>query len=160
MRPSRARHAEPEREHAGVDAARRSELSRLHPQDLADQQIAQMLAAVHIAREQQHAAGRGEHEHDADDRLLHVGPAALGPRQQQRAGERGGECGDLHRDAPGVETEAIGEDDAAAGDLRDREVDEHDAAREHLRAERHVRRGHEQAGERARAAGSTKSMPL
>ncbi len=64
-----------------------------------------MLAAVHVAREQQHAAGRAEHEHDADDRFLHVGPDALGPREQQRAAERRRQRGDLHRDACGLEAQ-------------------------------------------------------
>ena len=36
------------------------------------------------------------------------------------------------------------------GDLRDREIDEHDAAIQHLDAERHMRRGHEQAGDERR----------
>ena len=50
----------------------------------------------------------------------------------------------------GLEPEPVGEQHAAAGDLRDREVDEHDAAREHLHAERHVRRGDEQPGDERR----------
>ena len=38
----------------------------------------------------------------------------------------------------------MGENDAEAGNLRDREVDEDDAAIENLYAERHVRRGDEE----------------
>ena len=57
---------------------------------------------------------------------------------------------DLHRGALRLPAEAVGEDHAEPGDLRHREVDEHDAALEHLHAERHVRRGHEQAGDERR----------
>jgi hypothetical protein len=103
-----------------------------------------------VAREQQHAGGCREHEHDADDRFLHVGPAAFRPCQQQSAAERCRQRGDLRRRAAGVETDAIGEEHAAARDLRDREVDENDSAREHLRAERNVRRGDEQTGRERR----------
>jgi 6-phosphogluconate dehydrogenase len=45
---------------------------------------------------------------------------------------------DLLEEAWRRETQPVGEDDAQPGDLRDREVDEHDAAREHLDAERDV----------------------
>ncbi len=109
-----------------------------------------MLAAVHVAREQQHAAGRTEDEHHADHRFLHLGPDALGPGQEQRAAERRGQRGDLHGDAFGLEAEAVGEQHAAAGDLRDRQIDEHDAARQHLHAQRHVGRGHQQSGSERR----------
>ncbi len=105
-----------------------------------------MLAAVDVARQQQHAAGRREHEHDADHRLLHVGEHALGPREKQRTAQRRGERGDLHGGAFRLEAQLVGEQHAAAGDLRDGQVDEHDAAREHLRAERHVSGRHQQPG--------------
>src|SRR4029079_17365336 len=69
---------------------------------------------------------------------------------QKRTTQRGGQRGDLHRDALGLEADLIGNEYAAARDLRDGEVDEHDAAREHLRAERNVCRGDEQAGDQRR----------
>ena len=99
-----------------------------------------MLAAVHVAREQQYPARRCQHEHDTDHRLLHVGPSSLRPRQQQRARERRDKCCELHGDPLGLESETIGEQHAAAGNLRDREVDEDDATGEYLRTERDVRR--------------------
>ena len=106
----------------------------MRPQDLADEQIAQMLAAMHVAREQQHAARRAEHEGDTDHRFLHLGPDALGPRKKQRACERRRECGDLHSGPLRLEPELVGQQHAAARDLRDGEIDEHDAAGEDLRA--------------------------
>jgi len=115
-------------------------------EDLPHEQVAQVLRPVWVGGEEQDAPGRREHEHHPDHRLLHVRPDALGPREQQGAAERGRERRDLHRDPLGVEAEAVGEQHAAAGDLRDREVDEHDAAREHLHAQRHVGGGHEEPG--------------
>ena len=91
-----------------------------------------------------------EHENDADHRFLHVRPDALRPGQEQRAGEGGGERRDLNRDALGLESDLVGEHHAAAGDLGDRQVDEDDSAREHLHAQRHVRRGDEQARQERR----------
>jgi len=108
-----------------------------------------VLAAVRVAREQHEARGGAEHEHHADHRLLHVGPDALGESEQQAAHERGAERGDLHGGPLVLEAEAVREQHAATRDLRDGEVDEDDAAREHLHAERNVRRGDEKArGER------------
>ena len=52
-----------------------------------------MLAAVHVARKQQHAAGCAEYENNPDDGLLHFGENALGPREQQRTDQRGGKRG-------------------------------------------------------------------
>jgi hypothetical protein len=73
-------------------------------------------------------------------------------------GERGDERGHLHGDALGLESHAVREQHAAAGDLCDREVDEDDAAREHLRAQRDVRRGHQQArGERGPEDGEVET---
>ena len=67
-----------------------------------------MLAAVHVAREEQHAAGRGKNEHDADHCLLHLRPYALGPGEEQCTAERGDQRGDLNGDAVGLEAELIG----------------------------------------------------
>jgi hypothetical protein len=44
----------------------------------------------------------------------------------------------------------VSEQHAAAGDLRDSEVDEYDAASEHLRAKRHMRQRYENAGRKRR----------
>ncbi len=113
-----------------------------------------MLAPVRVRGEQQDAARGTEHEGHADHRLLHFGPDLLGPREQERARERRDEGRDLHGKPLRGEAQAVGEQHAAARDLRDREIDEYDSAREHLHAERHVRCGHQQArGERG-AAGS------
>ena len=68
-----------------------------------------MLAAVDIAREQQHAARRAEHKHDADHCFLDLGPNALGPGQQQCSAQRSRERGDLHGGALGLEPELVGE---------------------------------------------------
>ena len=57
---------------------------------------------------------------------------------------------DLHRPALRLEAQRIGRDDTDAGDLRDRQVDEHDAALQYLRAQRHMRGQHQQAGQQRR----------
>jgi hypothetical protein len=75
----------------------------------------------------------------------------LRPGQQPGAEQRRRDGGGLHRDAALGQAEGIGGDDAEAGDLGDREIDEDDAAVEHLLAERHVRRQHQQAGDQGRA---------
>ncbi len=102
-----------------------------------------MLASMHVARKEKYAARRTQDEGDADHRFLDVRPVTLGPGEQQRAGERRRERGDLDGRTLRLESELIGEQDSATRDLRDREVDEHDAAREHLGAQRNVRGGHE-----------------
>ncbi len=150
MWPRRVRAPNHSARTAGVDGRRPREARRLSPQDLAHEQIAQVFAAVHVACEQQDASGRSQHEGDADHRLLHLGPDALGPGQQQRPGERCRERRDLDRDALRLEPELVGEQHATAGDLRNGEIDEDDATRQHLRSERHMRRGHENAGDKRR----------
>src|SRR6185295_2684363 len=65
--------------------------------------------------------------------------APLRPRKEERAGERSDERRDLHRPALRLQAEAVGEDHAQARDLSDGEVDEHDAAAQHLYAERSMR---------------------
>ena len=87
-----------------------------------------MLAAVRVGGEQEQRAARGEHESHADDRFLHVGPAPVGPREQERARERGQKRAGLHRPALRLETDPVGEHDAKPGDLRDRKIDEYDPA--------------------------------
>ena len=52
---------------------------------------------------------------------------------------------DLHAPAFRLEAERVGGGHAEARDLRDGEVDEDDAAIEHLLAQRHMRRQHQQA---------------
>ena len=93
-----------------------------------------MFAAVYVAREQQHTARRTQHEYDADDRFLHIGPDSFGPRKQQRAAERCRQRGDLHGCALRLESKLVRDEHAASGDLRDCQVDEHDAARQNLHA--------------------------
>jgi hypothetical protein len=94
---------------------------------------------------------RGEDEDDADLRL-HLGPLALGPGQQpgQTAASAANAGRGLHPPAAGLDVHQAGDDDAEAGDLRDREVDEDDARLRDADAERTLRREHEQAGEERR----------
>ena len=94
---------------------------------------------------------RREDEHHADQRLLLLRRAPLGPGQQPRAEQGRRDGRGLHGDAALGQAERVGGDHAEPGDLRDREVDEDDAAVEHLHAERHVRREHQQAGDERRA---------
>ena len=66
------------------------------------------------------------------------------------AGERGGQCRDLYGSALRLEAEMVGEEHAASGDLCDGEIDEYDAAREDLRAERDMRCRDEQTCDKCR----------
>ncbi len=133
-------------------------------QDLADEQVAQLFAAARVVREQQQAAGRRQHERHADDRFLRLAEAMIGPRQQQAAGERRRECRHLRRDAVRLEAERARADHAEPRHLRDREVDEDDAAAQNLAPERHVGREHERAGDEAgpddREAGPVEAHDL
>jgi hypothetical protein len=82
--------------------------------------------------------------------FLHLRPVLLGPGEEQRAGERRGERRRLHAQPVRLEAEPVGEDHAQPRDLRHREIDEDDAAREHLDAERRVRRDDQQPGDERR----------
>ena len=126
------------------------ELPRRDPQNLAGEQILEILAAVRIVGEQQDLRGRGEHEQHPDQRFLRLGALALGPGEEQRAHQRGGGCGDLRDPAARAEAGDVRGDHAEARHLCDREVDEHDPAREHLLPERHVRQHDENAGNEGR----------
>ena len=106
-----------------------------------------MLAAVRVVGQHQNAGARSEHERHADQRLLLRAGAPLGPGQQRGAGECGAHGGRLHRHAAIGKAQRIGHDHPQPRHLCDGEVDEHDAAVEHLRAQRHVRGQHQQAGD-------------
>jgi hypothetical protein len=105
-----------------------------------------MLAGMRIGREEQQRAGRRQHEHDADGRFLHVVPAAVGPREKQRSEQRRAQCTDLHRAALRLEARPAGEHDTDPCNLSNREIDEDDAAIQHLNAQWNMRCGHENPG--------------
>ncbi len=109
-----------------------------------------MFTAVRIVRQQQDAGGRGQHEHDADHRFLDLRPAPVGPVEDPRGDERGADGRDLHHEAACLPAHRVRGDDAEARDLRDREVDEDDAAAQDLLPERHVRAQHQHTGEKRR----------
>jgi len=110
------------------------DLRRIDPEDLAHQQVLQVLAAVRIAREQKHAGAGGQHEDRADQRFLLLRRAPLGPCEQPCARQRGRHRRGLHRDAAVGQSERVGGDHPDPRDLRDGKVREDDAAIEHLRA--------------------------
>ena len=126
------------------------ELLHGHPQDLAREQVLELLAAVRIVREQQDLCRGGEHEQHADQRLLHLRALALRPGEQQRAEQRGRDRGDLRHPAVKLQPGGFRRDHAERGNLCDREIDEHDATPQHLLAERHVRQRDEDAGDERR----------
>ena len=110
-----------------------------------------MLAAVRVAGEQQQSHARREDEEHADQRLLLLRRAPFGPSQQPGTEERRSDRGGLHGEAVLGDAERVGGDHAEPRDLRDREVDEDDAAIEHLHAERDVGREDEQPSDQGRA---------
>ncbi len=115
------------------------ELLRSHPENLAGEQILQVLAPVRVVGENQQLRRRSQHEQNANERFLHFRPLALGPGEQQRTGKSCGGGRHLRRPAAVSQTKSVGGDDAQARDLRDRKVDEHDPAREHLLSQRNMR---------------------
>ncbi len=96
-----------------------------------------------IIGQEQDAAGRGQHEEGADQRLLNLREAALGPGEEQGAGDSSRSRGQLHPEAREVKVHPIGRDDTQAGDLGHCQIDEDDASRQHLASHGHVGRQHE-----------------
>ncbi len=121
-----------------------------YPQDLSRQQIAQVFATVRIVGEQQDAAGSGEHEQYTDLGLLHVRPALFRPGQQGRTEQGRRCCGELGCKSLRIEFKHAGDDHAECRDLRQRQVDEHDAAAQDLGAKRHMRDQHQAASHEGR----------
>ena len=78
------------------------------------------------------------------------GRLRLGPGQQQRAGQRRGARRELRAPPFDRQLETVGRDHAEPRHLRDGEVDEHDAAGQHLLSQRHVRNRHQHAGDQRR----------
>ena len=108
-----------------------------------------MFAAVRIVGQQQDAGAGGEDEQQADQRLLDLRPAPTAPGQQQRGGAGGGRRRRLGGDVEAAVAAPLGQaggDDAQRRHLGDGQVDEDDALAQHLAAERHVGRQHQQAG--------------
>ncbi len=100
---------------------------------------------MRIVREQQNLRGGGEHEQHANERFLRFRSLALRPREQQCTEQ----CRDDGRNLCGpafrTETHRVCGDYAEPGHLRNREIDEYDAAREHLLTQWHMREDDEQA---------------
>ena len=142
--------AEPDREKHRREHARTDQLIGPDPQDLAREQVLQIFAAVRVVGKQQDLRRGRQHEEDPDQGLLHLGPPALGPGEQQRARKRGGHGSDLRGPARELMTERVGRDDSKRGDLCDREIDEHDSALQDLLSERHVRQHDQEAGDERR----------
>ena len=105
---------------------------------------------MRVVREQQYGDARGQHKHHANDGLLYLRPAPLRPGQQQGPGERGAERGHLHRGTLRCPAHGVGKDDTDAGNLRHGQIDENNAARKHLHAQRHMGGGNQQSGDEGR----------
>ena len=119
--------------------------SRPYPQDLAHQQILQVLTALRIAGQQQDLGGGGEHEYHADDRLLDFRPFALSVQVSRSAPSRAAASAETCTATPcGSKPTKSAVHHADSGDLGDGDVDEHDAAGQHLHAQRHVGRSDQQ----------------
>ena len=59
-----------------------------YPEDLPDQEILEVFAAVGVPREQQGRPGCRECKHRPDERLLNIWPAALRPSEEERRRQR------------------------------------------------------------------------
>ena len=125
---------------------RRSRANWAPARDLPDQQILQMLAATRIGREQKQCCALGHHERYVDDCFLNRRPAAVGPGEGLTRLQFRPQCASLRLPPQGFESCPIGNDDAESRNLRDREIDEHDAPLEHLDAERDVRQCNDNTG--------------
>jgi len=115
-----------------------------------------VLAAVRIAGQQQDACAGCQDEHHADQRFLLLRHATLGPSQQQRAELSRAQRRHLHLDAALGHSQRISGNHADPSDLRNRQIDEHNATVQHLSAQRHVGREHQEPSDHRRA----KNAPL
>ena len=126
---------------------RRNQLGKTDPENLSDQQVFEMLATLRIiGQQQQRTAGR-QYEQSADQRFLILRPATISPRQQASAKKRSDRRGDLDAKPVLVDAEKTGRNYPERGNLRYCQVDEDNAARQHLLAERNMRREHDQTGQ-------------
>ena len=100
---------------------------------------------MRVASEQQDAAGRRKNEQDANQWFLDARPALFGPAQAHGGHQRGTRGDDLDLIALGIPLQRVGRNNAQPGDLCDRQVNEDDAALQHLLTQRHVRAQHQQA---------------
>ena len=112
------------------------DLGPLDGEQAADEHRADVLDAVRRAVGEEHGGCGRDRVHDTDHRFLrHVPLARAGKREDERAHDGGREPERVR--LPGVELEAEEERRGGAqrGDLRERDVDEDDLAREHVHAQ-------------------------
>ena len=128
-----------------VQRRERGDFLRRDREDGADQELLDVLGALRRAVEREHAE-RGRHRvDDADDRfLLDAALARARERKEDRAAERERERVPVGGFALHAVTGEDRDGEAERRHLREREIDEHDAAREHVQPEPGVdRREHE-----------------
>ena len=142
--------AEPVQQDAPRQEGHRRQLRVTDPENLSDQQVFEMFATMGIVCQQQDATTGRDDEQNADGRFLHVRPMSLGPGEEERTEQSRGDGRCLYGQALRFKAEQIGGDDAQASDLGDGKIDEDDAARQHLVAQRHVGAEHQQAGDKGR----------
>ena len=98
-----------------------------------------------LAHEEDSRACR-DREADADDRFLPIRHPALDPAQEEGCRECSSDRGDLGGPSVLVRAHGMSGHDAQARHLGDRQVDEDDAALQHHRSQRDMRRQHQHAG--------------
>lgn len=138
-------HGKPRGEHTGGDQRQGQEARPCGPENLPDQQIFEVLAAVGVFGEQNdRQRGRGN-EGDADHRLLHARFAGVAPAQKSRTQQGGAHRGGLY--TPGaLHPGGMRHNHPQAGDLGDRQVEENDPALQNFGAQGHVGGEHQEAG--------------
>ena len=137
--------------HRGVERHDHEKLVGAARQDVAGEDLLEVLGALRRAVDQQDRRGRGDDIDDADQRLLRH-PSGPGPRAGEKRG--GADC-EGQRIAVGREplrgmAEHEPDRRAECGDLGEREIDEDHPPRQHLQAEIRVDAdeadGHEERG--------------
>ena len=110
-----------------------------------------MLGAMRVFRQQQDAAGCGEHEQDAYQRFLLLRPAFFGPVQSCGSQQRSAYCGQLYGPDIVFPAQHARGQNAQSGDLGNRQVDKNNAPFQDFLPQWHVGAQYQQAGDDSRS---------
>jgi hypothetical protein len=142
--------AEPDCQSGGVEQCGGPQTCGLHIENLSNEQIFEMLAPVRIVRKDKELDAGRDNEQHADESFLNLRPFLFGPGESQRSQQSRGSCGYLNPPSLRFKTHRVGGRHTQSRHLCDREVDEHDAARQHLLAQGHMGRKDQHPGKECR----------
>ena len=107
-----------------------------------------MLSSARIVRKNEEFDARRDNEQHADESFLDLRPFLLGPGEGQRSQQSRGSCRNLNPPSLRFKTHRVGGRHTQTRHLRDGEIDEHNAARQNLLAQRHMGRKDQHPGEK------------